>query len=165
VALPINIMANNIKRFIEWIIVKIWLERSGPALPLIREGDIWWCSLGENIATEIGGKGDYFRRPVIVFVKLDSRSFLGIPLTSQTKRGSWYFPLRKSVFGSTAIMAQTRYLDSKRLDKRIGSMSQEEFESLRKAFVELIYHNKSPAYCGRVDAGNPELDKSLARKS
>jgi mRNA interferase MazF len=158
-------MANNIKRFIEWIIIKIWLERSEPALPLIREGDIWWCSLGENIATEIGGKGDYFRRPVIVFVKLDGRSFLGIPLTSQTKHGSWYFSLRTSVFGSTAIMAQTRYFDSLRLDKRIGSMSQEEFDSLKKAFVELVYHNKSPAYNRRVDAGNPELNKSLTQKS
>ena len=158
-------MANNIKRFIEWIIVKIWLERNQSILPLIREGDIWWCSLGENIATEIGGKGDYFRRPVIVFVKLDGRSFLGIPMTSQTKRGSWYFQLRSSAFGDTAIIAQIRYLDSKRLDKRIGSMNHGEFENLRRSFIELIYHNdKSPAQDGRVDAGNPELDESVAQK-
>jgi mRNA interferase MazF len=155
---------NNLKRFLDWILIKIWLQRGNSTLPLIHEGDVWWCSLGENIATEIGGKGDYFRRPVIVFVKLDNRSFLGIPLTSQIKHGSWYFRLKTSIFGSTAIMAQARYLDSKRLDKRIGSMNQQDFEELRKSFVELIYHNKSPAQDGRVDAGNPELATSVAQK-
>ena len=37
-----------------------------------KEGEIWWVSLGQNLGTESYGKGDTFRRPVLVIKKLKS---------------------------------------------------------------------------------------------
>jgi len=34
------------------------------------DGDIWWCGLGENVGSEICGKGKEFLRPVVIVKKL-----------------------------------------------------------------------------------------------
>ena len=54
----------------------------------IKEKNIYFLSLGQNIGTESYGKGDKFLRPVIVFKKLGKNYFLGIPLTSKVKDGN-----------------------------------------------------------------------------
>ncbi len=38
------------------------LDDSEHVPPLFKESDIWWCHLGDNIGTEISGKGDMFDR-------------------------------------------------------------------------------------------------------
>ena len=50
-----------------------------------REGDIWWCSLGINIGSEVYGKGAYFRRPILIVKKLSSDLCIAVPITSQKK--------------------------------------------------------------------------------
>ena len=125
-------------------------------MPRFSEGEIWWCSLGENVGTEIGGKGEYFKRPVIVLAKIDYRSFIGTPMTSKPKEGSWYVSLKINGFKGTATLIQSRYLDSKRLDKRIATLSEGVLDEIRNAYIGVIRHErKSPAY-KRADAGNPE---------
>ncbi len=44
------------KRFQDWIKVKEGLHE-GDALRTIKEGEIWWCGVGENVGVEINGKG------------------------------------------------------------------------------------------------------------
>ena len=51
------------KRLEEWIGVKSGLHFHN-SLPRISEGDIWWCSCGENVGVEINGKSKLFSRPV-----------------------------------------------------------------------------------------------------
>lgn len=143
--------------------MKISLENGEAVLPHFNEGEIWWCSLGENVGTEINGKGLHFTRPMVILIKLDEKSFIGVPLTSKIKKGSWYFPMPQNENG-TAIMAQARYVDYKRMDKMISTMDWREFERLRASFVMLLYHNKSPAHHKRADVGNPKLDDSVAPK-
>ena len=59
-----------------------------------KRGDIYFMSVGQNIGYEQYGKGDYFLRPVIVYKKLSRSTFLGIPLTSKQKEGSYYFSFK-----------------------------------------------------------------------
>lgn len=79
------------KRFDEWNVVKSDLHARG-TFRKIKEGDVWWCSIGENIGVEINGKQNFFLRPVLVLKKLSGFGFMGIPLTSQSHDGSWYVP-------------------------------------------------------------------------
>lgn len=75
------------KHFDEWNIVKSNLHFAG-IFRNIKEGDIWWCSMGENVGVEINGKDEFFLRPVLVIKKLSKHGFMGAPLTSQPHQGS-----------------------------------------------------------------------------
>ena len=55
---------------------------------LFKEGEIWWCSLGVNVGTESFGKGETFRRPILIIKKLSSESCIAVPLTSKEKKGT-----------------------------------------------------------------------------
>ena len=87
-------MNTFIKDFVKWFLVKTNIDSRIYNPPLFKEGQIWWCSIGENVGGEISGKGEYFRRPVLIIRKLDRFSFIGLPITSQIKTGSWYFNLK-----------------------------------------------------------------------
>ena len=50
-----------------------------------KDGEIWWCSVGVNIGSESCGKGETFRRPVLVLRKLSSTAFIGIPFLRSQK--------------------------------------------------------------------------------
>ncbi|MEK7175591.1 MAG: hypothetical protein AAB693_02185 [Patescibacteria group bacterium] len=77
-----------LKDFLKWIKIKGKLHDSNHQPPYFKEREIWWCSVGENVGTEMNGKNDYFRRSVLIVKKLDRYSFLAIPLTTNQKKGS-----------------------------------------------------------------------------
>ena len=64
------------KDFKKWMGVKEKIDRVA-ITRTIREGEIWWSSVGENVGTEICGKGDIYIRPVLVFRKMNRSGFLG----------------------------------------------------------------------------------------
>ncbi len=66
----------NEKHFFEWMKIKEELHNIGK-IPAIKEGEIWWAALGENVGVEINGKHKDYSRPVIVFRKLSRFLFLG----------------------------------------------------------------------------------------
>lgn len=47
-------------------------------------------SVGLNIAMESCGKGKTLRRPVLIYKKLSGNLFIGLPLTSKEKTGTWF---------------------------------------------------------------------------
>lgn len=57
---------------------------------LFHSGEVWWYSIGLNVATESCGKGADYQRPVLVVKKLSRSSFIGIPLSTQEKTGTWF---------------------------------------------------------------------------
>lgn len=82
-----------IQRFDDWNIKKKniqFFERSWDEDIYFKEGDIWWCSIGFNIGSESYGKGENFRRPVLVIKKLSSDLCIALPITSQCKLGTWF---------------------------------------------------------------------------
>jgi mRNA interferase MazF len=80
----------SMKNFTQWITLKAKLHHNNSKPPLVKERDIWWLSIGENIGHEINGKSVLFSRPALVFKKLSREMYLVIPSTSQKRVGTWY---------------------------------------------------------------------------
>ena len=53
------------KNFNGWILVKKRLHYT-KTLRTFNTGEIWWCAVGENVGSEICGKGRTFARPVVI---------------------------------------------------------------------------------------------------
>lgn len=129
-------LKNEQKRFEEWIGLKKKIHFSA-RIPRIREGEIWWCSLGENVGIEINGKSSRFTRPILIMKKLGRMGFMGIPLTSQRKTGTWYSHftfLNKSQY---AAICQARVISVSRLHSKIGQIPNSDLDLVKGAFHEL----------------------------
>ena len=129
-------MEDVIKNFDDWIDLKKKLHYNAKK-PRILEGEIWWCSFGENVGVEINGKSARFTRPVLIMKKLSGLGFMGIPLTSQSKTGSWY---AKFVFlgkDEYAALCQARVMSVSRLHSRIGRVPESDLEKVKDAFIRL----------------------------
>jgi mRNA interferase MazF len=114
-------LQNYFLTLLDWWRITIRL-RDRQRKPLFKEGEIWWCSIGMNVGVEIYGKGQRFTRPVIIFKKFNKNAFLGIPLTSQLKTGKWYVLVTHGDKTDTALLAQIRVMDSKRLIERMETI-------------------------------------------
>lgn len=127
-----------VKNFINWFKIKIRLDSSIHKPPFFKEGQIWWCSIGENIGGEISGKGSYYRRPVLIIRKLDKFSFIGIPLTSQPKSGTWYYKLLIKDKENYFVLSQIRNVDYRRMDKIFCTITSADLQSIRNNSANLI---------------------------
>jgi mRNA interferase MazF len=127
-----------VKRFLEWIGVKQQLDANNYNPPLISEGDLWWCAIGENVGVEISGKGQNFTRPVIVLKKFGRLAFFGIPTTTKFREGSWYVQFRHKSILETAMLSQARIFSYKRLNRKMGTLDDTDFQKIKEAFVSLF---------------------------
>ena len=126
----------QIKRFDEWMGVKEKIHYEA-SLPAIKNRQIWWCGFGENVGIEINGKNETFSRPVLIFKKLGSCGFLGIPLTSVPHTGSWYVRFIFKNKPSFAALSQIRVFSTARLYRYIGMISPNDLETIKTGFKKL----------------------------
>ena len=63
-------------KFGKWMSLKEKVNAKSTNPPFVKEGDIWWINIGQNIGFEICGKGSAFLRPVIILKKLSKKIFL-----------------------------------------------------------------------------------------
>ena len=131
-----------IKHFLEWIKLKERLHESDAKVPFFKEGEVWWCALGENIGVEMNGKSGKFSRPVCVFKKLSSDGFLGIPLSTKNKEGTWYVPIVHKEINVVAVLSQIRMISSKRLLEKQGELDQADLRKIREGFYQLYLGGK-----------------------
>lgn len=122
--------------FDDWIEVKKGVHSEGKR-PTISEGEVWWCAVGKNVGIEINGKSERFSRPVLIFKKLSKLGFLGVPLTSQNKIGSWYASFEFQGKRETAALCQIKVISVSRLYKRIGKIPETNFAIVKNAFLKL----------------------------
>lgn len=99
------------------------------------EREVWWCAIGANIGVETDGKHNSFERPILVLKKFNKEMFWGIPLTSRKREGTFYTEAGNN---SWAMLSQLRTWSSKRLLRRIGMLSKEDFESIILFVRELL---------------------------
>jgi len=126
------------KKFNEWNEVKKKINVK-EKIPHIRQREIYWANIGENIGFEQNGKGEDFMRPLLIFKKFSNTMFFGIPLSTQQKEGNWFFEFTfLEDKPSTALIVQGRLFDAKRLDRKIGKMSIEDFGNLKMKFKGLF---------------------------
>jgi mRNA interferase MazF len=125
-------------RFLEWIGIKQKLDAREHQPPLITEGDLWWCAVGENVGIEAGGKSKDFTRPVIILKKFGRLGFLGIPTTTKERIGSWYVSFLHKGINETATLSQARVLSYKRLHSKMGTLDETDFKTIKEAYVRLF---------------------------
>lgn len=122
--------------FDDWIGVKKSVHFGGK-MPSISEGEVWWCAIGKNVGIEINGKSEHFSRPVLILKKLSKLGFLGVPLTSQNKVGSWYVSFEFQGIVETAALCQIRVISVSRLYKKIGRVPKSDLATAKNAFLKL----------------------------
>ena len=125
------------KDFKTWISLKEQLHYSSKH-PSISNGEVWWASVGENVGSEICGKGKKYMRPVIIFRKLNKYSFLAIPLTSKNHKGSWYAHFELNNKKQTAVVSQIECMSILRLWRKIGELSNGDLQIVETTFKNLI---------------------------
>jgi len=127
------------KNFDKWNSLKKDIEFKQKRRLHIRPKEIYFISIGQNIGSEVYGKSKEFLRPVIVYKKLSKTSFIGIPLTSKPKDGSYFFQFSyKSNMISTALLNQIRVFDSKRVVYYSGNINQNYFKLLEEKIVDFM---------------------------
>lgn len=131
------------KRFLEWIGVKERLHNVAAKPPLVRERDLWWASIGENVGSEMNGKSGLFSRPVLVLKKLSQGFFLVAPTTSRKHEGSWYALIRQAGKETYVCLHQARSIDYRRLSSRIGRIDESDFGAVADAFCRLYSIGKN----------------------
>lgn len=135
-------LKNIVKRFLEWIKLKEKLHTSIHKPPLFKEGEVWWCSFGENVGIEINGKGGKFSRPAIIFKKLSADGFLAIPLSTKIKSGTWYVPIVHRETKCVVVLSQARILSVKRLLEKYGQLNAEDVKTIKEGFAVLYLGKK-----------------------
>ncbi len=134
------------------------IHKKGPG-PYFSDREIWWVQFGQNIASEIYGKGDDFLRPAIIFRKVFDDACIILPLTSKQKSGNYYFKFKYQNKFQYVYLSQIRYIDAKRLHHKLGQMKIHDFKNLQKQFIQFITKNNPPIKIG----GNPQEGKLVTK--
>ena len=112
---------------------------------LFKTGDIWWCSVGINVGTESCGKGENYQRPVLVLKKLSGDSFIGIPLSTKIKTGSWFVDIAIHGEKRYTLLYQIRMFHTNRFQRRLATLDDNDFARVKEkleALLELSVHHR-----------------------
>ena len=127
----------HLKKYDHWNIQKQSLNQR-KNVKHINERDIAFIAIGENIGHEQSGKGNQFLRPVLIYKKFSSHTFLGIPLTRTQKSGKFYCTFIFKEKLSTAILSQIRLFDTKRVIYKCGRLDDKAFFNTKRKLIRLI---------------------------
>ena len=125
------------KNFDKWNEIKKKIDNKNIELKFLVR-NIYLMSVGQNVGYETFGKGEEFLRPVLVYKKLSKETFIGTPLTSKQKEGSYYFSFNFKGKTSVAMFNQIRVFDIRREKVFYGRISQNTFDNLKKKFLGFI---------------------------
>ncbi|WP_300641995.1 type II toxin-antitoxin system PemK/MazF family toxin [uncultured Helicobacter sp.] len=132
------------EKFDEWNEIKKQIN-SSQTLKYPSVGKIYWCSVGYNVGREVYGKGDRFRRPVLVLNVLPNKMFFGIPLSSQTKNktGFMFYKFKDNQGREqVALLAQAKSYDIKRIMQYLGKVDKKDLRIIRERVFEKIIGGK-----------------------
>ena len=106
--------------------------------PLFRERDIWWYAAGENLGSEINGKGPKFSRPILIIRKYGDMTFFGVPLSTKELSGFWYSNITVNGANRCVLLSQASSFSSLRLYKKIDRLSPHEFNKICMKLGQLL---------------------------
>ncbi len=132
-------MAKYRKEFDKWNEKKKKTDRcttGGNLYVSLRE--VWWCSVGVNVGSEIDGKNENFERPILVVRIFSQDGFLGIPLTSKDKGHRYAVPVCHEKGMSFANTSQLRLFSKKRMLRKIGMVDVGDFKKVLSALKSLF---------------------------
>ncbi|MDB5188528.1 MAG: hypothetical protein JWM92_126 [Candidatus Nomurabacteria bacterium] len=116
------------KDFDKWNDLKKEIDKSNRVV-YANQREIWWCSFGLNIGTELYGKNELFERPVLILKVYNKDTLKVIPLTSKKHNSKYYSGvLLYERITSYASFTQTKTISTKRLSRKIGRINKEQFK-------------------------------------
>jgi hypothetical protein len=125
------------QKFNNWNNIKQIIENKNPVQ--FRQAQIYFMSVGQNIGYEIYGKKELYLRPVLVYRKLSKQTFIGIPLSSKQKDGTYFFTFRyTSKTISTALLNQIRVFDIKRHGYFDGNIKLSDLKQIEIKLLDLL---------------------------
>ena len=125
------------KNFKDWNIEKSDLNEN-KVRAFFHEREVWFASIGVNIGFEQDGRGDKFLLPAIILKKFNNEVLWCVPLTKNQKKGKYYFSFKLNNGVSTAILSQIRLIDSKRLQYKIGDLTEEDFTQIKEKLKQFL---------------------------
>lgn len=130
------------KRFDEWNIHKKIIQKFEHEQDFyFHEREIWWCSLGTNIGIETDGKHEQFERPVLVLKKFYKDMLWILPLTSHVHNDLFHQEIKHEFGNSWIMLTQIRTIDSKRLLRKLGTVSEKDFAHIQETLCGYITSN------------------------
>lgn len=120
---------------------KILNEREDVDNIFFREKEVWWTALGVNIGFEQDGKGEEFRRPVLILKKYNKYLVLIVPLTTKIKKDNKYYvncSIRNDAIPRMAIISQVRPIDTKRFIDKLGVTDEDSFTKIKNAIKAML---------------------------
>jgi len=133
----------NINKFDEWNVLKQKTNKIKRQIT-IKPREIWWVKIGQNIGDEIYGKDENFVRPVVVIRRLTKDIFIGIPLSTQIKKGSYFYTFeyfnkdKNNTIKNSALLLQIRSFSIKRVMNKCGKITIEDFNKMLEHFKLII---------------------------
>jgi mRNA interferase MazF len=119
------------KNFDEWNEKKKQIDRLDFAY-YVHPREVWWCSIGVNIGTEINGKHNVFERPVLILKKFNKNSILAVPLTSKVRKREYTVIFRHNNNNYAALLSQLRLVSTKRLNRKMYKMDSKIFNIIKR---------------------------------
>ena len=116
------------------------------------EREIWWCSLGKNIGVEVNGKNEGFERPGIVLKVFNKDMIWILPITSSVKKSRFYYNFIFNNIEQSVMITQIRTISSKRLKRKIGTISDSDFENILAKMISLVKNETPPVRRGISEA-------------
>jgi mRNA interferase MazF len=92
--------------------------------------EIWWCSFGMNVGTELYGKNTLFERPVLVLHVFNTETIRVVPLSTKEKSGKYYTPVTYGNVTSCAVLTHVKTISTKRLSRKVGRVAKNEFDRI-----------------------------------
>lgn len=133
---------------------RIHFSETGPLY--FKEREIWWCALGVNVGVETDGKNDNFERPVLLLAGFNKEMVWALPITSQSNKSRFYYPLEYGDQKQWIILSQIRTISTKRLIRKIRVLSEEEFEPIVNLVIGFLKRaNETPPDCGESRRPKP----------
>ena len=128
------------KKFNNWNVKKQEIEFSDKMKDVyFKEGQIWWCSVGQNLGSQSFGKGDNFRRPILIFKKLSADLCIALPLTSKEKKsGSWFIDITFGGEKAWVLLYQIRVFNKKRFSIKLGELDEKDFMRVKEKLEKLL---------------------------
>lgn len=116
------------------------------------EREIWWCSLGKNIGVEVNGKDEGFERPGIILKVFNKDMLWILPITSNIKKSRFYYNFIFNNTEQSVMITQIRNISSKRLRRKIGTISDSDFENIVVRLIGLVKNETPPVKTGNLGA-------------
>ena len=125
------------KDFNSWNKAKKILE-SIPITKYVHPREVWWCSLGINLGSEIDGKNENFERPVVIMKVYNRETMFVLPVTSKQKDDKFHYKIQTNNKIVWVKLTQARVVSNKRLSRKVDTIDELSFLELKKAWIESL---------------------------